>query len=191
MGRFVCVTSGWILMPFSTCLIRSLSVAFFPGPTLGTSQKVHPIEQPYCVEIVITHFFSKGSSSPWGTPFISFKQAALPETCRDSGSKLLPLKDGQVDKKLFVKTIKDILSDKSKWDNLHQKALKKNQSWGSAAVQWDQLFKDILAETGRLLEILSWFFYSLKCYSCLLTRTENENEESKYSLILYGMTIAV
>ncbi len=84
-----------------------------------------------------------------GTPFISFKHAALPETCKDSGSVLLPLKNGQVDKPLFVKTVKKILSDNSKWDNLHQKALKKDQSWKSAAIQWDQLFKDILKEKSQ------------------------------------------
>jgi len=84
-----------------------------------------------------------------GTPFISFEQAALPETCKDSGSVLLPLKDGEVDKKLFTKTVKQILADPSKWQNLHHKALKKNQSWESVALQWDGLFKKILKEKSQ------------------------------------------
>ena len=134
-----------------------------------------------------------------GTPFISFEQAALPETCKDSGSVLLPLiqemsniQDGvkvtipqQADKKLFAKTVKKILSDKSKWDNLHQKALKKNQAWESAAIQWDQLFKDILSEKSQDQHRL---FKHLEHYSDVYCIKEQAKEQlwSNYHFMYDG-----
>jgi len=83
-------------------------------------------------------------SNAAGTPFIGMKHAALPETCKDSGSVLLPLKNNKVDKKAFAQKIREILGNKSEWDRLHHRALKKNQSWESAAKQWDTLFRDLL-----------------------------------------------
>jgi len=79
-----------------------------------------------------------------GTPFLAFKTAALPETCKGSGSKLLPLKKGKEDKNKFAHTVKCLLNDSAKWENLHEKAKNKKQSWASAAKQWDSLFKDLL-----------------------------------------------
>lgn len=46
-----------------------------------------------------------------GLPFISSECAALPETCKDSGSILLPLKDGQADEDAFVEELKEFFLD--------------------------------------------------------------------------------
>jgi 2-polyprenyl-3-methyl-5-hydroxy-6-metoxy-1,4-benzoquinol methylase/glycosyltransferase involved in cell wall biosynthesis len=40
-----------------------------------------------------------------GLPFISSEHAALPETCKDSGSILIPLKNGAADEDQFVETL--------------------------------------------------------------------------------------
>ena len=42
-----------------------------------------------------------------GLPFLSSQCGALPETCKDSGSILIPLKEGKPDLDLFVTTLKD------------------------------------------------------------------------------------
>jgi len=81
-----------------------------------------------------------------GTPFVSFEQAALPETCQGAGAVLLPLNKGQVNKKAFVKTVNELLKNKKQWNALHEKALSKYQTWQSAAIQWDSMFKIMLAE---------------------------------------------
>lgn len=46
-----------------------------------------------------------------GLPFISSEHAALPETCKNSGSILIPLKDGQADEDAFVEELKEFFLD--------------------------------------------------------------------------------
>lgn len=48
-----------------------------------------------------------------GLPFLSSECAALPETCKDSGSMLLPLKDGQADEDAFVNTVTYLAFDRA------------------------------------------------------------------------------
>lgn len=79
-----------------------------------------------------------------GTPFVASNIAALPETCKGTGSVLLDLKDGRVNKKAFADKVKNILSDEVYWQSLHKKSLAKDQSWKDAAKQWDALFSDML-----------------------------------------------
>jgi len=81
-----------------------------------------------------------------GTPFIGYDHAALPETAKDSGSLLLPLKDGQVDKKAFAHKVKEVLRNTQQGEKLHNKALNKHQSWQQAAEQWTTLFEDMLSK---------------------------------------------
>jgi len=79
-----------------------------------------------------------------GTPFIAFKTGALPETMHEAGAILLDLDEkGQVDKKLFAKTVKTALH---KWTGLHKKAKAKRQTWPEIAAQWEQTFEDMLRE---------------------------------------------
>lgn len=85
-------------------------------------------------------------SNAAGTPFIGVQNAALPETIGHDGAILLPLKDGRVDQDLFVLTIKKVLADRSKWDNLHNKAVAKRQSWADIAKEWETTFENLLAE---------------------------------------------
>jgi len=76
-----------------------------------------------------------------GTPFIAFKTAALPETMKNAGAILLDLDNGQVNKKLFAKTVRTALH---KWHGLHKKAKAKRQAWPDIAEQWETTFEDIL-----------------------------------------------
>ena len=48
-----------------------------------------------------------------GLPFLSSAHAALPETCKGSGSVLLPLKDGVADEDAFVAQISAWLADEA------------------------------------------------------------------------------
>jgi len=83
-------------------------------------------------------------SNAVGTPFIGPKdRAALPQTGHNAGVKFVPLKDGKIHKQAFVKCIKECL-EASTWDRLHIKALGKEQTWKAAAMQWDQVFNDLL-----------------------------------------------
>jgi len=81
-----------------------------------------------------------------GTPFIGYDHAAIPETAKDSGSLLLSLKDGQVDKRNFAYKVKEVLRNTQQWEKLHDKALDKHQSWQQAAEQWTTLFEDMLSK---------------------------------------------
>lgn len=82
-----------------------------------------------------------------GTPFIGCEGAALPETTKGGGAVLLPFKkSGEVNIDLFADTVVKILSDKQRWQALHEKALKKHQSWSDIALEWDALFEKLLAE---------------------------------------------
>jgi len=79
-----------------------------------------------------------------GTPFIAFKTAALPETMNEAGAILLDLDEkGQVNKKLFAKTVRTALH---KWTGLHKKAKAKRQAWPDIAAEWEQQFEAMLRE---------------------------------------------
>jgi glycosyltransferase involved in cell wall biosynthesis/cyclopropane fatty-acyl-phospholipid synthase-like methyltransferase len=81
-----------------------------------------------------------------GTPFIASKLAALPETTRGGGAQLLKYKSDEVDCNKFAKVVKSILDDKSRWQELHEKALDKRQDWKSAAIEWDEEFNTLLTK---------------------------------------------
>jgi glycosyltransferase involved in cell wall biosynthesis len=94
-----------------------------------------------------------------GTPFVGLdNHAALPETGEGGGCYWITMADdyqyGVPDKTnltehdlgLFADKIKYICNNVSKWNQLNKKALGKHQSWGSAALQWETLFKNLLAE---------------------------------------------
>lgn len=81
-----------------------------------------------------------------GTPFLGFETGALPETGRDGGAHLLPLKKGAVDKPRFVRTVRWLQNAPKQWQALHEKALAKNQGWEAAAAQWDGWFTYMLKQ---------------------------------------------
>ena len=81
-----------------------------------------------------------------GTPFVGCDHAALPETIGGDGAVLVPLADGRVDKKAFVKAVRKLLKVPSLWEKLHRKAKEKRQTWQDAAKEWDAIFRDILAK---------------------------------------------
>jgi glycosyltransferase involved in cell wall biosynthesis/2-polyprenyl-3-methyl-5-hydroxy-6-metoxy-1,4-benzoquinol methylase len=79
-----------------------------------------------------------------GTPFIGCENAAQPETAIGGGAALLKLKDGKVDLSKFERKINQALGDTEYWQNLHEKALTKQQTWKAAAEQWQALFYQLL-----------------------------------------------
>lgn len=81
-----------------------------------------------------------------GLPVIGSDWSAVPETMTGAGAILLPLKDGQVNKDEFCKTIRKVFFQPTLYESLQKKALAKRQTWEDSAKQWDQLFKDLLKE---------------------------------------------
>jgi len=93
-----------------------------------------------------------------GTPFVGLADhAALPETGKNGGFYQVKVNDqyqygidgktnlSDDDLKIFTDKVKYICENESKWRQLHDKALQKRQSWKQAAMQWDKLFKSLLA----------------------------------------------
>lgn len=72
-----------------------------------------------------------------GLPFLSSECGALPETCADSGSLLLPLKDGMADEDAFVVEIMKLEDNAAKREALaaQQVAAAKTRSWATVAEQ--------------------------------------------------------
>jgi 2-polyprenyl-3-methyl-5-hydroxy-6-metoxy-1,4-benzoquinol methylase/glycosyltransferase involved in cell wall biosynthesis len=81
-----------------------------------------------------------------GLPVIGSDWSAVPETLTGAGAILLPLKDGQVDKQEFIKTVRRVFAQPTLYDSLQKKALAKRQTWEEIARQWDQAFTDLLKE---------------------------------------------
>ncbi len=82
-----------------------------------------------------------------GLPFVSSEYAALPETCKDSGSILIPLKNGKVDIEAFVSRIPAACLPKSKLRQMQLDAAKK-YTWGNAARLVENDIKSIFADHG-------------------------------------------
>jgi glycosyltransferase involved in cell wall biosynthesis len=81
-----------------------------------------------------------------GTPFISSKLAALPETTKGGGARLLKYNTDKVDCDKFARIVKGILDNEKEWDRLHEASLKKKQDWASAAIEWDEEFHTLLSK---------------------------------------------
>jgi glycosyltransferase involved in cell wall biosynthesis len=74
-------------------------------------------------------------------PMLTSAHAALPETCRDSGTVLLSLEDGKVNTDLFVKKIKYLLSERG--DDLYIK-LVEDQKKARERYTWDKACQKLL-----------------------------------------------
>lgn len=79
-----------------------------------------------------------------GLPLVTSAHAALPETCKDSGSILLPLKDKQADEGAFVTRILALELDEKYREELRAKQLEAAQlrTWEHAV----DIFEDAVAE---------------------------------------------
>lgn len=87
-----------------------------------------------------------------GLPLITSEYAALPETCKNAGAMLIPLKDGVADEDAFVSTISslglhnDILS-KETYLNMAaaQTQAAEAFSWDRAAIKFEEHFKALFS----------------------------------------------
>jgi glycosyltransferase involved in cell wall biosynthesis len=66
-----------------------------------------------------------------GLPMLTSDHAALKETCKDSGTKLLPLKNNEVDVNLFVKEIRSFFNSE------HRSKMQADQFYASNRYTWD------------------------------------------------------
>ena len=81
-----------------------------------------------------------------GTPFIGPEIAALPETASGGFAKLIPLVNGRVDIPAFMTAIESLCEEPLEWNNYHEAAIVKYQSWDNIACDWDEIFKSLLAQ---------------------------------------------
>jgi glycosyltransferase involved in cell wall biosynthesis/intein/homing endonuclease/2-polyprenyl-3-methyl-5-hydroxy-6-metoxy-1,4-benzoquinol methylase len=70
-----------------------------------------------------------------GLPMLTSDCAALPETCKDSGSILVPLKDGKADEDGFVAILRDQFSDASQYPT-HLQTLRELQLVAARTRTW-------------------------------------------------------
>ncbi|MHB1099513.1 MAG: glycosyltransferase family 4 protein, partial [Burkholderiales bacterium] len=79
-----------------------------------------------------------------GLPFISSAAAALPETCKDSGSILIPLKEGSADEENFIGVLQAFLplNDRAAM----QKVAAKKFAWSVVAEGFERHFEELFAE---------------------------------------------
>lgn len=93
-----------------------------------------------------------------GTPFIGPNIAALPETTSGGIASLIKIYQ-ETTKPIsrdwddiifdFKKQIESICTDQKTWEGLHHNCILKKQSWESIAKDWDNFFKDHLAEKSK------------------------------------------
>lgn len=88
-----------------------------------------------------------------GLPFISSACAALPETCKDSGSVLIPLKDGKADEDGFVNYLRCIRDELTQGGDPHGKQLQleaaKRYDWAIAAERFEKHFEELFAQQQK------------------------------------------
>jgi glycosyltransferase involved in cell wall biosynthesis/2-polyprenyl-3-methyl-5-hydroxy-6-metoxy-1,4-benzoquinol methylase len=93
-----------------------------------------------------------------GLPFISSEHAALPETCKGSGSILIPLKDGEVDVEKFVNVTINLHESKEKDYSVAQLEAAKTKTWRLSAKclqeQVEDLFWDLTRDEGAVISHL-------------------------------------
>jgi 2-polyprenyl-3-methyl-5-hydroxy-6-metoxy-1,4-benzoquinol methylase/glycosyltransferase involved in cell wall biosynthesis len=116
---------------------------------LGPMTKGHLYEEmSLCTALVYPTTFEEVScitameAMAAGLPFISSEHAALPETCRGSGSILVPIKGDydhpQADVDGIVSAVRRIHNDNDEWSELHRAQLKASESRS-----WDYVVSNI------------------------------------------------
>lgn len=91
-----------------------------------------------------------------GLPFISSECAALPETCTDSGSVLIPLKDGKADEDAFVTEISDrfltgyeLKRGIADGSSMAQLSAAKRYDWAVTAERFERHFETLFAQRQK------------------------------------------
>jgi glycosyltransferase involved in cell wall biosynthesis/2-polyprenyl-3-methyl-5-hydroxy-6-metoxy-1,4-benzoquinol methylase len=85
-----------------------------------------------------------------GLPMLTSDHAALPETCRNTGTMLLPLKDGKADEDAYVQSLHDLFTDRSTYPEALQE-LRTMQLEAARTKTWAHA-------TDRLLEVIDECF---------------------------------
>jgi glycosyltransferase involved in cell wall biosynthesis/2-polyprenyl-3-methyl-5-hydroxy-6-metoxy-1,4-benzoquinol methylase len=90
-----------------------------------------------------------------GLPMVTSRHAALPETCEDSSTFLIPLKDGKADEDDFVRTLSILIEQAPKDQQLVSKARElqreaaTRKTWAKAVDVLESVIADRLARYGR------------------------------------------
>jgi len=102
-----------------------------------------------------------------GTPWVSFKTGALPETSRGGGAILLDFKGNpdhrkqrldDIDIERYADAVKGLLGDAQRLESMRKKCLSKKQDWTSAAAAWrDQVFSVMAQKSGDALRLFKHF----------------------------------
>jgi glycosyltransferase involved in cell wall biosynthesis/2-polyprenyl-3-methyl-5-hydroxy-6-metoxy-1,4-benzoquinol methylase len=100
----------------------------------------------YPTEFEETSCITAMESQAAGTPFIGSRHGALAETLKDAGAHLVRLKDGKVNTKKFINTVRRVLNNESEWQGLHKKALAQSFDWADVAKDWVKLIDTELAK---------------------------------------------
>lgn len=80
-----------------------------------------------------------------GLPFISSEVAALPETCKESGSILLPLKEGAADEESFVSKVLELGSNTARAFHSEQLTAAKKFDWEVVSEGFERHFEELFA----------------------------------------------
>lgn len=107
-----------------------------------------------------------------GLPMLTSAVAALPETCRDAGVELIPLKDGKADEDAFVQWLTDMLSEHKRSPVLN--LMRGVQLEAAKARTWS-------AATDRLLEIIDEAFARKVKQSGAILRTAIERSDIAFA----------
>lgn len=97
-----------------------------------------------------------------GLPMLSSDAGALSETCKDSGTTLLPLAGGRADEKAFVrwieKRVKTLHTDEW-WPKKHEKQLEaaKSRTWQVVATQFEAAVDEVFAQRKTPANMLRHF----------------------------------
>lgn len=105
-----------------------------------------------------------------GLPFISSEHAALPETCKNAGAVLIPLKDGAADEDKFVEILEDFgeftATESYKLHVEAQRQSAKGYDWNVAAERFEKHFETLFrARAGNKETVLQHLIHESDFYA--------------------------
>ena len=123
-------------------LLGALTKADLYKKMAGTWLQVYPsdFEETSCITAMETQAA--------GLPIIASHRGALPETLKNAGAILVPLKNGEVDCQKFAKKIQHLAGDLKQYEGLRATCHAERYDWKPVAKEWESLFCDLLAERG-------------------------------------------
>jgi glycosyltransferase involved in cell wall biosynthesis len=127
-----------------------------------------------------------------GLPFISSEHAALPETCKDTGALLIPVKDGKADEELFCQYVAG-LTNSTVWTARaeQQREAAKRYDWSVSAEKFEKHFQELLAERQKNPEtVLQSLIQVSDYYAANLYHQKHVAEISLHSPALRNSTSA-